>query len=272
MTQNKTLSVAVLSGKGGVGKTNMALNLGYCLNVGRHPLLLMDCDVGLANLDVLLGLAPEKNLHDLLYADALPEEVVTPIEPTGFDFLPAASGVPEFIEMDEDMRQTLFDKLSGVLGAYHYVFLDLGAGITPTILSFAGMARVRIMVVTPEPTSLTDSYAVIKVLATQHGVRDFHILVNQADNEAEGKRTFTRLNAACEKFLNLSVDLLGIVRYDKHVPDAVRKQQPLMKLSPGSDAAKDLFEAAKRLNALRNSLLPTIADEHPLKFVRPGAA
>ncbi len=127
---NRTVSICIMSGKGGVGKTNLALNLGYALHQAGHSSLLMDCDLGLANLDVLLGLTPDKNLQDLLTEGADARDVVTPIEPEGLDVLPAASGVPELVEMSLDMRETLMLKLMDLVGGYRFLLLDLGAGIS----------------------------------------------------------------------------------------------------------------------------------------------
>jgi len=248
---NATLSVAILSGKGGVGKTNLALNLSYALFRAGHRVLVMDFDVGLANLDVLLGLSPEKNLQDLFRPEVTADEVMLPIEPGGFDFLPAASGVPELLEMDDDMREILFDKLNTVFGSYDYVMFDLGAGIAQTVLSVAAMSHVRTLVVTPEPTSLTDSYAVIKVLHTQYGIDDFQILVNQAESPTDAKNTFQRLAAACERFLGIEIRYLGGVRTDPALPDAVRRQVPLLRHAPGCPAAKDILNAAVKLHRLR---------------------
>jgi len=258
MKINTTLSVCVMSGKGGVGKTNITLNTAYCLFKGNHPLLLMDCDLGLANLDVLLGIAPDKNLQDLLDTDIDPREVVVPLAKGGFDFLPAASGVPELIDMDEELRNNLFKTLSPLFRNYDYLFLDLGAGINPTVLSFAIMSHVRIVVVTPEPTSLTDSYALMKVLSTQHNIRDFHVVVNMAETREEEKQTFNRLATACTKFLGLDVHFLGGVMYDKSVIEAVRNQKPLMVHAPKSKAAQDIFNIALKLQRIRKDMLPEI--------------
>ncbi|WMW66128.1 MinD/ParA family protein [Nitratidesulfovibrio liaohensis] len=271
MTQNTTLSVSILSGKGGVGKTNIALNLGYCLYRGGHPLLLMDCDLGLANLDVLLGIAPDRNMQDLLDSDAAPRDIAVPIEQGGFDFLPAASGVPELVEMDGDMRALLVRKLEPLFSNYDFLFLDLGAGINPTVLAFAAMTQLRIVIVTPEPTSLTDSYALMKVLSTQHGVRDFFVIVNQAESRKEETQTFERLAAACRKFLDIEPQFLGGVRLDKALPDAVRKQKPLMRVAPQSPAAQDLFSIAVKLQRMRSALLPELADRHPLRALSEEA-
>lgn len=270
MNKNTTLSVAIMSGKGGVGKTNIALNLGFCLFKGKHPLLLMDCDLGLANLDILLGIAPEKNLQDILDTEIDPREVTVAIEPGGFDFLPAGSGVPELIDMDEEMRTALLDKLIPIISSYDFLFLDLGAGISPTVMSFAAMSRVRLVVITPEPTSLTDGYALMKVLLNQHGVRDYHIIVNQVESKAEERQTFERLRAACERFLGIEIELLGGIRTDKTLVDAVRRQVPLMKLAPKSNAAQDIFNIALKLQRLRKDLLPEIADEPALRIAHPS--
>ncbi len=266
MKINKTLSVCVMSGKGGVGKTNIALNLAYCLYKGNFSLLLMDCDLGLANLDVLLGLAPDKNLQDLMDTDIDPREVVVPLAKGGFDFLPAASGVPELIDMDEELRNSMFMRLAPLFRDYDYLFLDLGAGINPTVLSFATMSHVRILVVTPEPTSLTDGYALMKVLSTQHNVRDFHVIVNMAESRQEEQQTFERLAAACKKFLNLDLNSLGGILTDKMLVEAVRRQKPLMQLAPQSKAAQDIFNIALKLQRLRKDLLPRIEQEPILQL------
>ncbi len=265
MLQNKTLSVAILSGKGGVGKTNIALNLSYCLFKAGHPLLLMDCDIGLANLDVLLGIAPDKTIQDFVDDDTPIRDIVVPLARGGFDLLPAASGVPELLEMDEDSRDHLFERLQPLFATYDYAFMDLGAGISPTVLSFAAMSHMRVVIVTPEPTSLTDSYALIKVLATQHGVRDFHVVVNMAETKTEEREAFQRLNAACERFLGFNVTLLGGITHDKQVPEAVRRQSPLMKMAPTSNAAKDLLGIAVKLDKMRAAMLPDLALEQALR-------
>ncbi|HML59890.1 MinD/ParA family protein [Solidesulfovibrio sp.] len=257
---NTSMSVAILSGKGGVGKSNLALNLSYALFRAGHRALLMDFDVGLANVDVLLGLSPEKNLQDLFRPEVTAAEVMVPVEQGGFDFLPAASGVPELLEMDDDMREILFQKLNASFSAYDYLMLDLGAGISQTVLTVAVMSHVRVLVVTPEPTSLTDSYAVIKVLHTQYGITDFHILVNQVESAADTKTTYSRLSAACQHFLGFAPELLGGVRSDPALPDAVRRQIPLMRHAPRSPAAQDILSAAVKLHRIRQSRQEALRD------------
>ncbi len=263
------LSVAILSGKGGVGKTNLALNLSYALFRAGHRVLLMDFDVGLANVDVLLGLSPEKNLQDLFRPGVTAEEVMLEVENGGFDFLPAASGVPELLEMDDDMREILFQKLNAAFGNYDYLMLDLGAGISQTVLSVAAMSHLRVLVVTPEPTSLTDSYAVIKVLFTQYGISDFHILVNQVEGPNDTKATFGRLSAACQHFLGFAPILLGGVRADPALPDAVRHQVPLLRHAPRCPAAQDILGGAVKLHRIRQARREALA-QTPVLGKIPG--
>lgn len=264
MNDNNTLSLAIMSGKGGVGKTNIVLNLGYALQQAEMTAMLMDCDLGLANLDVLLGISPERNLHDLIQTGVDAEDVLVSIE-DGFDMLPATSGVPELVEMDEDMQDILFKKLIKLAGEYDYLMLDLGAGISHTVLSFAALTQLRIVVVTPEPTSLTDSYAMIKVLVTQHQVKDFLVIVNQATSPGEAKQTFDRLAAACKNFLNIELRNLGFIHQDPKLVESVRQQTPLMKYAPEAPASIDIRSLAKKIMHYREDNKERIAGRPILK-------
>lgn len=261
MGVNRTLSISVLSGKGGVGKTNLALNLGWGLHESGHPVMLMDCDLGLANIDVLLGLTPEYTLQDIVHQDLDPASVLVPIAPGRFDFLPAATGISELTEMSGDTLKTLFKKLLPFLETYNFLFLDLGAGIHNTVLALAAMTHMRIVVVTPEPTAITDGYALMKVCNSRYGITDYHILVNQVESEQELKQTFQRLSGACTKFLGFAPQLLGGVRYDTALIDAVRKQTPLLKNSPHSSGAKDIKALSAKLDKTRDSMTDYIALE-----------
>lgn len=261
---NSTLSLSILSGKGGVGKTNIVLNLGYALIEAGYSSMLMDCDLGLANLDVLLGLSPERNLQDLLQSDMSPSEVAVPIE-EGLDILPATSGVPELVEMDEDMQDILFGKLLTLAGQYDFLMLDLGAGINHTAMAFASITQLRLVVVTPEPTSLTDGYATIKVLNTQHGINDFLLLVNQVSSAKEAQQTHERLAAACKNFLGVELRNLGHIRQDSNVLESVRRQTPFMKFAPDCNAAKDIRSIARKLVRYRSDNIERIAGRHILK-------
>lgn len=270
--KNKAISISIVSGKGGVGKTNLALNLGYALHKANHPVMLMDCDLGLANLDVLLGLTPDKSLQDLLSNEANPADIVVPIEPGGFDFLPSASGVPELIDLDEDLQSLIFDRLNNIIGGYDFLLMDIGAGISKTVLRFAAMSQERMVVITPEPTSLTDGYALIKVLNSEFGVDSFKIIVNQVATLAEGKKSFDRLSAACERFLDIQLDYAGSIRTDPAVPAAVVRQVPLLKYAPSSAAGRDILTLAVKVKRMRERRLPQLDGKSILQNFSPNNA
>ncbi len=261
---NSTMSIAVLSGKGGVGKTNLSLNLGYALYQSGFKALLMDCDMGLANLDVLLGITPEGNLQDVLLGEATMESVLHSVQEDGLDVLPAASGVPELNDLNPDRKALLLERLEPILGKYDFVFMDIGAGISDTVQTFASMAAMRIIVITPEPTSLTDSYALIKVLNKRFGLTDFHVAVNDVTTLKEAQEAFDKLSGACQHFLKVDIKMLGHVRMDPKLPEAVCRQQPLMSYAPGSPAAQDMQAIAARLQNARLGMLDWLADHEIL--------
>lgn len=265
--QNKTLSLSILSGKGGVGKTNMALNIAFGLRSMGQNTLLLDCDLGLANLDVMLGIAPEGSLHDLLNNEqAKAEDILFNLGDPGLDLIPAASGVTDLLEFDEDQQDQVVNKLRRVIRRYNFLLLDIGAGISSTVQAFASMTHHQVVVITPEPTSLTDGYALIKVLYTQKKADNFHILVNMVASEHEAKFGFERIRAACDKFLGLKVNYLGFVRQDDAVADSVRKQKPFIKIAPKSIASKDVLAIAKSLAELREASMSDIAKFPALKL------
>lgn len=268
MPGNTTLSLAVLSGKGGVGKSNLALNLAFALNKMSAKALIIDCDLGLANLDVLLGLAPQQNIQSLMNASAKASDLAINIA-EGLDILPANSGILDSLEADNLLPDIIADKLDGFAREYDFVLLDVGAGISGTALAFGAMTLARLMVITPEPTSLTDSYALIKVLASRYGIKDHLVLVNQVASAKEEEASFKRLQAASAHFLGISPTLLGAVRYDPKLLEAVRQQAPLVKAFPSTRAAADIAIIADKLIKLRNNILPQIADRAPL--TRPEA-
>ena len=264
---NSTLSVAILSGKSGVGKTNITLNLACALHQTGFRALLMDCDMGLANLDVLLGITPEANMQDALLGERTLEEVISPLEPGGFDVLPASSGVPEMNDLSPEMRDLLLERLKPVLGRYDYIFMDLGAGISETVQTFAALAASRIVIITPEPTSLTDSYALLKVLHARFGLCDFMVVVNQAASARKAQTAFDKLHGACRHFLHFEPVLLDHVRFDDKLPEAVCRQQPLLRYAPGCPAAQDFQTLATRLQKIRLGMADWLGPRDVLQLV-----
>lgn len=241
-----TASFCVASGKGGVGKTNITLNLGFALHSLGKKVILTDCDMGLANLDVLLGITPKKTIHDLLKPQTSVQDILIELAP-GFNILPAASGVAELSEFDQDLQAVLLEKLNTVFHNCDYLFFDIGAGISPSILSFAQIPQERILILTPEPTSLTDTYAFIKIFSTQTRLQNFQIIVNTASSQKEARTAFERLQQACKNFLQIDIHFLGTVRQDDNLQAAVHDQKPLFLSNKKSPACQDILKIAKQL-------------------------
>ena len=263
-TGTATCSIAIVSGKGGVGKTNIALNLAYAFFRAKQKVLLMDCDLGLANLDVLLGIAPKISIEQVMQGEATLADAAVAVEPGGLFFLPAASGIDFLDDAASTLRSSFLGQLNAFAADYAYLILDIGAGITDAVQSFASRAAMRVVIATPEPTSLTDAYALIKVLSTQHGIEDLHVLINQAENEKEEKASFTRLSAACKRFLDIKLISLGGIRQDPTMLTAVRRQQPLLKFASTSPAGQDLVAVAARIHNIRAKM--ALDPEHALKL------
>lgn len=259
MNELKTITISVASGKGGVGKSNLTLNLGYFLYELNKKVLIIDCDLGLANIDVLLGITPKRNIKDLLSEEVRSKDIIVNLESTAhsLDLIPAASGIPELLEYESEVQFILTQKLNDILNAYDFTLLDLGAGIHKSVLTFAASTDVRIIIITPEPTSLTDGYALIKVLKNKYKLNNFFILVNMVQNEKEALVNFKRLCTACKKFLNLEVSYLGFVREDKNLTQSVREQKLLAKIKPHSNFCLDLMEIAKKIvNISKQQVFP----------------
>lgn len=263
MQPNRTMSIAIVSGKGGVGKTNIALNTALALGGLGHRVLLLDADLGLANVDVLLGITPEHTIHDL--SRGLPAEEVLVALDEQVDLLPSASGVADLDDMDEDAQTNLMERLQQLFASYDFLLLDLGAGISPTVINLAAMPQERAVVITPEPTSLTDGYALIKVLLTQRGIKNFHVIVNMAESPEEGQMAFERLQLACRRFLDLGIRLMGIIPRDPKIADAVREQTPFLRLAPDCPAARATRTMAEDLSRRRSRLQDLIARTPILK-------
>ena len=240
--------IAITSGKGGVGKTNIAANLAFSLVQMKKKTLILDADMGLANIDVILGLTPEFNLYHVLKGEKSFSETVVS-GPGGIMILPSASGIVEMAELSAGQKMTLLDVLNDFQKGIDYMFIDTAAGIAGNVMYFNTAAKEIIVVVSPEPTSLTDAYALIKVLHQRHAKRGFRLIVNMAKDQAEAKEVYQRLNTATDRFLNLDLNYLGYVLNDEKVTESIRRQKAFTELYPDSPASRCIREIARKLAA-----------------------
>jgi flagellar biosynthesis protein FlhG len=240
--------ITVTSGKGGVGKSNIVANLGLALSRLGLKVLLIDADLGLGNLDILLGLHPRFNIHDVLTLRKSLVEVVVE-GPGGVKILPASSGLPELTELDPHQKTFILSELDHYTESLDLVLIDTGAGISPNVLFFNIAALERIVVVNQEPPSITDAYALIKVLATRHNAREFKLLVNGPSQPEDAVKVYLTLLRVAEDFLGLEIalDYLGFIPYDEAIPRAVLKRQAVLALYPQARASKSFQLLAQRL-------------------------
>lgn len=240
--------IAVTSGKGGVGKSNVVANLGLAWARQGLKVLLIDADLGLANLDILLGLTPKFTIQDVLsLRKTLPEVMVE--GPEGMKILPASSGIPELAELNEYQRMFLLNELDHYSENLDVVLIDTGAGISRNVLFFTTAAMERIVVANNEPTSITDAYALMKVLVMKYGETRFKLLVNGLNRPQAGNLVYRALLRVTERFLGhqISLEYLGVIPHDEAVPKAVLKQQPALALFPKSRASRCFTQLAQDL-------------------------
>jgi flagellar biosynthesis protein FlhG len=239
--------LCIASGKGGVGKTWLAITLSHMLAKQGSRTLLFDGDLGLANVDVQLGLMPERDLGSVVTGHVTLSDAVTRFPAGGFDIIAGRSGTGALAVLDSRRLIALRDDLVALARRYERVVLDLGAGIDGTVRMFAETGAALLVVTTDEPTALTDAYAFIKLTAMQNRAADFRIVVNMAASLRDGERTYAKLLRACEGFLKLSPKLAGVLRRDDKVRDCIRHQTSLLVRHPTSDAAADVEALAGKL-------------------------
>jgi flagellar biosynthesis protein FlhG len=251
-TRNGTelpLVLSVTSGKGGVGKTNLSVNLAYCLSRMGRKVVLLDADLGLANVDILLGLTPKLNLFHLFHEGVDLKQILMET-PYGFSILPASSGVSDMLALSTGQKLDLLEAMDYLEGKINYLIVDTGAGINDNVIYFNLAARERLLVLTTEPTSLTDAYALIKVMHLNHDVHRFRVLVNMAPGAKAAKAVYEKLSTACDHFLSgISLDFVGTVPADPAVRQAVIRQKPFCHLSPEAPASKKLVEIAQTIDS-----------------------
>jgi flagellar biosynthesis protein FlhG len=237
---------AVTSGKGGVGKTNLTANLAVCAAKMGRRVLIIDADLGLANIEIVLGVKPRFHLGDLLDKGLSIDDVMVE-GPQGVMLIPAGSGVQTLTHLTTEQKMQFVQALEPIEDRFDLVLIDSGAGIGENVLFFVGAAQEAILVVSPEPTSLVDAYAAVKVLSQQAGVTTFNVIINPVVDELGARATFQKLTAVTGKFLQAKVNHLGYVPRDENLHRAIMAQRPVCEMFPSSPAARAIAVVAERL-------------------------
>jgi flagellar biosynthesis protein FlhG len=238
--------IAVTSGKGGVGKTNMSANLAALAARAGKRVLIVDADLGLANVDIIFGVKPMHHIGDLLQPGVSAMDVLIQAGPN-IHILPAGSGVQRLTELDRKEKLRLVAALDGMEDHFDLVIIDSGAGIGDNVLFFVGMAQEVVLVLSPEPTSLVDAYAVVKVLSQQAGIRNFAVVINPVVDEMPARDMFQKLSTVTGRFLTAKLRHLGYVPRDENVHRAVMAQRPVVDLFPMAPASRAIVDVAARL-------------------------
>jgi flagellar biosynthesis protein FlhG len=241
-------SCTVTSGKGGVGKTNIVLNLAIALADAGRKVLILDADLGLGNLDVLLGIQHTYTLGDILRQRcSLGEALIK--GPKGVKILAAESGVEELTRLNTGQKMHIFSLFHRLHDEADAILIDTASGISSNVLFFNSFADYILLIATPEPTSITDAYATMKVLARTPGEQDFQLMINQVASEDEGWEVYQALCRAAEHFLNIRPGYMGFVSKDRNLQRAVSLQKPIMELQPDSAACRNIRSLATKLLA-----------------------
>ncbi len=244
-SQNPVRVIAVTSGKGGVGKSNVTVNLAVTLAQSGERVMVMDADMGLANIDVLLGLSPGLNLSHVINGECSLEETIID-GPAGIKIVPASSGVAMMSDLTPAQNAGVIRSFSELTEPVDTLLIDTAAGISDSVVSYVRASREVIVVVCDEPASITDAYAMIKVMNRDYGVERFHVLANQAHGATQGRELYNKLARVSERFLEVTLDYLGCIPYDDCLKKAVQKQKSVVEAFPRSQAATAFKQIAKK--------------------------
>ncbi len=243
--QHPVRVIAVTSGKGGVGKSNVAINLAVTLAQSGEKVMVMDADMGLANIDVLLGLSPGLNLSHVINGECSLEETI--IEgPAGIKIVPASSGVAAMSDLTPAQNAGVIRSFSELTEPVDTLLIDTAAGLSDSVVSYTRAAREVIVVVCDEPASITDAYAMVKVMNRDYGVERFHVLANQAQGATQGRELYNKLARVSERFLDVTLNYLGCIPYDDCLKKAVQKQKSVVEAFPRSQSATAFKQIAKK--------------------------
>lgn len=242
--------LAVASGKGGVGKTWFSITMAHAMARQGKKVLLFDGDLGLANVDVQLGLMPKRDLNDVIRGRLSLDKVIQRYEEGGFDIIAGRSGQASLSALPSQRLALLRDQLVDLANEYDMVIADLGAGVDRTVRMFSSTATRIALITTDEPTSLTDAYAFIKLGNAAGMSKNVSIVVNQVSSITDGEKTYKTLLKACENFLRLKPPMSGMVRSDPKVKESIRHQTPVLIRYPNTEAAEDIEKIAQSINML----------------------
>ncbi|GAA3948207.1 MinD/ParA family protein [Allohahella marinimesophila] len=250
---NSVQVIAVTGGKGGVGKSNVSINLGLALTALGRRVVLLDADLGLANLDVLLGLTAKHNIADVLSGERTLAEIMVE-GPMGMRIVPASSGTQYLTHLSPMQHAGLISAFSEISDDLDVLIIDTAAGISESVLAFVRAAQEAIFVVTDEPTSITDAYALMKLLNRDYDMHRFRILANMVRSEQEGRHLFGKLTRVTERFLEVALQYVGSIPFDEAVRKAVQRQRPVFEAYPRAKASIAFRELAQKVD---NWPLPT---------------
>lgn len=244
--------ISVTSGKGGVGKTNIVGNLAIALQRMGKKVLIFDADLGLANIDIIFGIHPTDNIDAVIRGEKKMSEIIVK-GPEGVSIIPASSGIEEVANLTEGQKLNMLSEFDDLNDKFDIMLIDTGAGISSNVVYFNLAAQERIVVVTPEPTSITDAYALLKVMFSRYGTKEFSILLNMVKNEKEAKDVFKTLSNVADKFLvGVSLDYAGFILGDESLRKAVIKRQPFICEYPRTSASNDIRILADYLLSQRD--------------------
>lgn len=237
--------ISVTSGKGGVGKSNVAVNLAVTLAQSGERVMVMDADMGLANIDVLLGLSPKMNLSHVINGECLLEDTIMD-GPAGVKIIPASSGVAAMSDLTPAENAGIIRSFSELTVPIDTLIIDTAAGLSDSVVSYTRASREVVIVVCDEPASITDAYAMIKVLNRDYGMHRFHVLANQAHGLQQGRELYNKLAKVSEKYLDVALDFLGTIPYDECLKKAVQKQKSVVEAFPRSPSSLAFRQIAKK--------------------------